>query len=460
MAAKSTWIFSLANQGMVVHEWNASGPGAPATAVDWDELPEDGDLETRLSLGLEQLSAQGGPARESAAIILLPDSWFNFKTLALPFSSRKHISQIIDYELAPLLPHAEFETGIIIAGPCFSPTAHLALTGSMDRSRLTAVKNAFSQAGIDLRTIAPRGHALGRAAPLKNEAVQAVVYMENKTVVLTLFSQDVPFWIRCFHLNHPTDLAGQIRASLSGVSLKFGCRTDIPLAVMAQGENMAEDAIKALAEDVHSPTGIRPVGPPLPLGYSHLCTGRPFPLINLITSRSRMASFFQDYPIGGTMVGCLSLIVMGLFMVQIWTQVFRLEHRISQRKAEVATVFKGSFPDKTNAMGASPLMTMQALVTKARQGGGGESPAFNGPPIVRILAELSRGISAEGQTIIHRLNLGDHHLSLDGSTEDFNQVDRIKTGLSSSTLFKTVTITHAQADPFRDRVRFKFALTL
>ena len=77
-----------------------------------------------------------------------------------------------------------------------------------------------------------------------------------------------------------------------------------------------------------------------------------------------------------------------------------------------------------------------------------------------IISELSKRIASSIDVEISRFLFNNGRLVLSGSTDNFNNVDNIKSKIESSDLFEKVSISSAAADKRGDRVNFKFIIEM
>jgi general secretion pathway protein L len=80
--------------------------------------------------------------------------------------------------------------------------------------------------------------------------------------------------------------------------------------------------------------------------------------------------------------------------------------------------------------------------------------------IVEIIGELSGKIDDSTDMDISRFLFNKGRLVLSGSTDNFNSVDKIKSKIESSQIFKAVNISSAAADKKGNRVKFKFIIEM
>jgi len=141
----------------------------------------------------------------------------------------------------------------------------------------------------------------------------------------------------------------------------------------------------------------------------------------------------------------------------------KLESKITQMDNKALAIFKTTFPEKTKIY--DPYLQMQANVKSvmAKSGtlkNGGSITGNNNLKIVEIIGELSGKIDDSTDIDISRFLFNKDRLVLSGSTDNFNNVDKIKNTIESSNIFKTVNISSAAADEKVNRVKFKFIIEM
>ncbi|WP_186441222.1 PilN domain-containing protein [Desulfamplus magnetovallimortis] len=127
----------------------------------------------------------------------------------------------------------------------------------------------------------------------------------------------------------------------------------------------------------------------------------------------------------------------------------------------IHTIFKQTFPDVKIIV--DPLMQMKVNVREAEKEISFEKSGDGDYSYVKamdILYELSINISDEIDIEINRFLFSERRIVMTGTTDNFNSVDRIKTNLDKSSLFKNITISSATAENNGTRVKFNFAIDL
>ncbi|MCK5100461.1 MAG: PilN domain-containing protein, partial [Desulfobacteraceae bacterium] len=160
--------------------------------------------------------------------------------------------------------------------------------------------------------------------------------------------------------------------------------------------------------------------------------------------------------IATTTIAAFALI---LFFSNIYLDISSLEKKLSLYKDAQVKIFKQTFPEQKKIV--DPFMQMRALVSaskdnKNRQNS--DSLAKKGIRSVDLLFELSEKIPDDVDIIVSRLLFNDNRLIFSGSTDNFNNIDKIKTNLEKSDIFPSVNISKATADKKDGKVLFKFVI--
>lgn len=450
----------------------ASIPGRPGPATEraevlWKDLPESDSEKTEFARAMDLLAETVDLGECRGSVVLLPDDQFCFRTLVLPFSARGKVLKILEHELIPCLPRDDipYSIGFKVSGSCFIPDENLVFTASLPADRIQDLTHCLLSHKLPPAVIAPEDHGALAGHFIGESGNYAYVSIRSNRISLIVTAGKDPVFARTFLCQEPgwDGLVLQIRAALTGFCLRFGAQGEFEIILISLDSPQAGDALeKAFQKELSgvpktTVTQVNPVDPTAFLKPGSLPGG----LVNLADGFGGAAAFVRENKVGIWTTGGMVAVVIFLFMAGIWRDTAELEVLIHDRQRAAQAVFLQGFPDKADIMGPSPLLVMQSLVAREEKKVPGDGLAgLSMPGVTPILAELSARIPQGQDTVITRLNMNNGRIALAGKTNNFNQVDRIKTGLGASPLFKTVTITNAQADKTGGDIRFKFALTL
>lgn len=194
-----------------------------------------------------------------------------------------------------------------------------------------------------------------------------------------------------------------------------------------------------------------------------LIAGESLSAINLCRGPYARDAFWEKngrYIVSSTL---FFLVMSAAFIFNILTDSSILEKKIARLDNAANAIYRESFPGA--AVIVDPLMQMKINVREAEkkyQSVTGSRNAAGGSraPAIEILYAISASMPEGVQVEITRLFLSNDRVVISGSTNEFNNVDRIKTGLERSRRFQEVKITSAASAENGTRVRFNFALDL
>ncbi|WP_457551871.1 PilN domain-containing protein [Desulfobacula sp.] len=186
-------------------------------------------------------------------------------------------------------------------------------------------------------------------------------------------------------------------------------------------------------------------------------------LFNFCQGQYGTSSFVKTY-LPNIAVGIvLFFIVFGLFLVNTIFDYSILNKKIAAVDSRTLSIFMATFPDNKKIY--DPYLQMKANVREAIKKSGvvkdKDQPIKNkSVKLLEIMNELSKRIDSSIDIEAAKFLFNNGRLFLSGSTDNFNNVDNIKTKLESSDLFEKVSISSAAADKNGDRVNFKFIIEI
>lgn len=419
----------------------------------------------------------------SDAILLFSPGSVYFRTMGLPFRSEKKIQQVLPFELEPVLPTGTetYVSDFQILDYLDDQT--LILAASLPEPRIEAYFNTLGTYGIRLRIISLSGYfqtiAFLKDHPRINDAVFLYV-LEDKTALILI--HDRSLWAfrslpRPLASPDPeTPLALAIHQTITGFRQKTGKDIHFDLIIgfdqgVPQPEGFPDKLEKAL-QHMQSP-----IAPGLDSQIVGLSVQTLVPdewltvitpddaavcKINFCKGKYSSASFLKTYfyPLAAAIALFFFAAGLGIFSISLDNSNLNKQIRLLDNTA--MSVFINTFPDQKRVL--DPYLQMKANVRELMKKAG--KPGDKTPGLVReikvmdVLAELSEKLPPALDVEISSFLLNSGRLVFSGSTDNFNTVDKIKTGLESSGFFKTVDISSAAADKKGDRVNFKFNIDL
>ena len=316
--------------------------------------------------------------------------------------------------------------------------------------------------------ITPTGYAaaIGLLKKSKRLSTFAFLHATDLEITLVLIKERKPCAVRTIaNSNISSDrLAIIVKQTING----FNQRT---------GENNKFDIVVCLDENIHNATQISnafetDIGAMSKLGIkidpdTMLSNIRPDKLspylFNFCQGKYGTSSFIKTYFSDIVASAVLLIFILGVIVAGVIFDNNKLEERIAVIDNQALLIFKTSFPDKTKIH--DPYLQMKANVQSFMKKSKIQKnvKSFTGNSDlkkVKIIRELSRKIDDSIDIDISRFLFNPERLVISGSTDNYNNVDKIKSKIESSQIFRTVNISSASADKKNNRIKFKFIIEM
>jgi general secretion pathway protein L len=439
-----------------------------------EKLPDEDGNRDCLQAALAVVAQKTDIQSCKDAVVLLDDPSVWFRQISLPFTQKSKIAQVLPFELAPALPEEACVSDYLRHDIRFVSDQTLLLTGSVPESRIEQITECLKPYRIHPRLIAPKGYALAILFldRLKQGSRDLIfIHMDSPVVTLILIAGGKPLMVRTLTASDRTGeyIAGQILRTVTGFRQRSGRDTRFDLCLAAAEEEfqkavMADIESGLAASDVMKTSTVEWVDPEK-LIHAIRPDRYPAMLFNFCKDRFETGTFFNRFR-----SECLAAVVLGFMAFGMWCfglyqDMSALEQQISRIRATAAGIFQDTFPDRSIPEGLSPLLLMQAQVKQAldNKGANPRVPETENEfevPAVDVLHALSSQIPDSLDARLNRLLLSRGQVTIAGSTDSFNTVDRLKSALEKSALFKTVTINSAEAAKNGSRILFQFNISL
>ena len=452
------------------------------------EYSENSDI---FDAGMDMVAKELELASCSKAVIFVSDLLVSFRNLELPFHSEKKIKQILPFELENLLPNnneiylSDFH--MLDSTVNTSGNSILILSASFAESLVEKYFLTLDNYGIKPLIIAPCGYAaaigfLHETSQLKSKLKTgkkfestAFIHATDLEITLVLIKNKKPCSVRTISNSHISsdNLAIMVEQTIIGFNQIAGEDTFFDIAVCMDGDvHNADKILNAFEPSLKNQT--------LQIGQTSQ-SGSYFKLdsntmlfnidpektehylFNFCQGKYGTRSFFKTYfshiaASAVLMVFAIALIVTGAFFDNK-----KLESKIADIDNKALVIFQTSFPDKTKIQ--DPYLQMKANVQSVIKNSRAQQnvKSFTGQnslKIVKIIGELSTRIDDSIDMDITRFLFNQERLVLSGSTDNFNNVDKIKNKIESSQIFKTVNINSAAAEKNGTRINFKFMIEM
>ncbi|MFO7912421.1 MAG: PilN domain-containing protein [Desulfotignum sp.] len=415
------------------------------------------------------------------AVIFVPAGHVCYRILHLPFRSRKKISQILPFELESFLPgndHGYVSDFHLLDIP---GDENLILSGSIAQTAVESYFTALACFKIQPRVIAPKGSAAaaGFLHQQKDISTFAFVYLAPYEAALVLVNNRIPCAVRTFSpaVRASGDLlADAVRQTIIGFNQRTGVQVafDVVLCV-DETFSQADMVCHALEIKLADQAGLRPVeagcqkGPAVEIVrpgslLSDILPDKPVRyLLNFCKGKYGASSFVTTYFSQLAASAVLFVCFLGLVLAHAGIDNAKLQDRIAAIDKKAVSLYMDTFPEKTRVQ--DPYLQMKANVREAMKNAGttaGTNPSRDNAEVnvLEIINEISKKIPDGIDVEISGFLFNKGRLVLSGSTDNFNNVDNIKTRLESAALFQKVGISGAATDKQEDKVNFKFNIEL
>jgi len=410
----------------------------------------------------------------SKAIVFVSDLLISFRNLELPFKSQKKIEQILPFELETHLPgnNETYISDFHILNS--ADDSSFILSVSITESLVKKIFKKLDEYTIVPKIITPLGYAAAigflsersRLKEFKKSSDYAFLHATDCEITLVLIKEGKPCAIRTIpNYNISSDnLAVIVEQTIIGFNQRAGGNTLFDTIVCMDEDILNSDQIENTFETnpvARSNPGVKLDSHTILLNISPEKTAQH--LFNFCRGKYAASSFFRTYFSNIAVSAALLLCALTILMIGVGFDNKKLESKITQMDNKALAIFKTTFPEKTKIY--DPYLQMQANVKSvmAKSGtlkNGGSITGNNNLKIVEIIGELSGKIDDSTDIDISRFLFNKDRLVLSGSTDNFNNVDKIKNTIESSNIFKTVNISSAAADEKVNRVKFKFIIEM
>ncbi len=460
---------------------------------DFEELPRV------LPLLLTELAWKGGDC-----VAGLPLSLLSIRNLNLPFTSEKKIRQILPFELEEQLPVPVSEQIFSIIGIQEDESSSRLLVAAMEKTRLREYLDTLRAAGLDPHLVCPATLAQAQVYARKTEPEESflLVHADMKSLTMAVCSRGLTMFLR--RLPYPEQVITDRLFDVQGERVVFTdrdearevvksicrdmnrclqyCRVAVeleiaPRRIILTGPLQATDGFaRCIEEELDLPVSSGDLVADLSLGLAEPASeewqpawyDRPLALA-LQGGRKNAAGNFRidEFAVRGSLLGsrrqlvlaglAVAVLLSGLLGYQYFS--FRaLKGRHQSLGAEMEGIFKKSFPDITRIV--DPLMQMRAKMQEVEQPTVA-MPLFTGDKrVLAILADISSRIPAQLTLHVSRLVIDEDSVRIKGTTDAFNNVNRIKKLLDQSTLYSEVNIVSATKSRDNNSIRFEIRMAL
>ena len=468
-------------RAMVVEQGGKKRSVSDECRILFSDADSEDEVQDMFGAAMDMVGRKMDLQSCTKAVVFVPGGHICYRTLHLPFSSRKKISQILPFELESFLPGndqgyvSDFHL-LDIPGD-----ENLILSGSIAEAAIESYFTALACFKIQPRIIAPKGYAAaaGFLHQRKDISTFAFVYLAPYETALVLVNNRIPCAVRSFppavRASGDT-LADAVRQTIIGFNQRTGVQVAFDVVVCVDEKfSYADMVCHALEIKLADQAGLRPVdegcqkGPVVEIVrpdslLSDITPDKPVRyLFNFCKGKYGASSFVTTYFSQLAASAVLFVCFLGLVLTHAGIDNAKLQDRIAAIDKKAVSLYMDTFPEKTRIQ--DPYLQMKANVREAMKNAGtaaGANLSADNPEVkvLDIINEISKKIPDGIDVEISGFLFNNRRLILSGSTDNFNNVDNIKTRLESAALFQKVGISGAATDKQEDKVNFKFNIEL
>lgn len=398
------------------------------------------------------------------------------RSIAVPFRDKRKVRQILPLELEATLPVAvdKLALDFQMAGIDGSQTA---LAVAMPKAHIAAHLHLLREAGLDplLVTFAGMPAAALLAADPQGERVSLLIDGDQRHCTLFLIGYHQILFLRSwsspatsiepadklkYAINQTVEAAAQVMADVTEVHTIYltpRCARDY---VAEQLATVVDCPVEVF--DLNQSNTIALAGN-LPDDHNQgaLALGLYEPLsekgLSLFRASFPLKRFLQQHRKRFIQTGVLAAILMGLFMVDVYLDIHRMENHANFLKAETETILMHAFPETRHVVNP-----VQQMIVKLREMQAPGLASSNGPQAAQIdvLHTISKALPPKLDIHIVQLVSGTERVQISGTTGTFEAVNEAHGFLEKTGFFDKITIVAASMDQKAGRVRFKLAADL
>lgn len=434
------------------------------------------------ALLLEILEKMGGAYDK--CIVSIPANCFFFRTIDLPFKSRKNIRQVLFFEMEALLPfnmkEISVDFNLLSNNSKGSATTNKANVASILNKHISLYEAVLGECEIhpDVVTVGTGySSALAHAGGRGTLDVLFFMHMDFDFAALYAVKSGEILLARTFPLA-PDDVMGTVKKNIHHTFLAYTdlFQTNADLnQILISGPGFGSGFCASLEKEIDVPvlaytllkdskiTAVSGSFTDHDMDFVQnavamcLNEARGIDRFNFSKTVSGLDLFFNENKSGIITAGCLFLVMLLFLGIGPVLGIHNMEKRVSRLDAKIIGVFQSSFPKISTIV--DPLHQMRTQVAALKKKGN-MALSDEYPLSVDLLQEISKSLPSALDIDFTRLVRTQTNLIISGSTDRFNTVDDMKSRLDKVRAFKSVEINSASMDKALNRVKFNLKISL
>lgn len=402
----------------------------------------------------------------SQAVIIVNDACVHFRNLTLPFETKNKITQVLPFELEPLLPLSSVPYLSDFHLLSLNRSPGLILSASLPEETVEDYFETLKEFKIRPVAVMPRGYTAAVCfMGLKNAIDQFMfAHICEGHLTLTVIHKGIPCLVRHFGIDSLTgkEICEQIRKTIAGFQQRTGIDEGFELYISSDDEPEARQTeIYQAFDEMLEDRDIRPNRFRIE-SEGLICQVTPQKKIkwafDFCKGRFKRSSFLEEHKTRILVTAVLAVLTVTTFLVSMNIENSRLSEKVAKLDAQATQIYELTFPGKK--VQENVYLEMKAQVRAARKNRSKPGAEISGGSIkvLDMLSEISRKIDPATDTEVTRFLYSQNRLILSGTTLNFNSVNQMKVRLENSGIFKKVTISSAASDKKNNRINFKFII--
>ena len=453
---------------------------------DFIQVPYSGpdDAERSLSAALETLTEKMD-LTGCDYVVSVPADQFIFRNMQVPFNNSKKIRMVLPFELEPTLPFAVEDLAIdfkTLNGTPGTDQTEL-IAAAIEKAQLTPYIEALASVGIDPEKMTISGLPVALCLAHQADLQEDLLFMEIDAAQATLFVfvGGILQLIRSF----PLPGSGTSKISMLGAqtqqtlaAFQESSASDfqpIEAVINTTGDvdaEMAANISKVLEIPVKTASIEERFGIPLETDRDKqwvpgkmdnalaltLMEVEGYQGFNFHKGQFAAQKYLTKHRSALIKTGILAAAVMVLMFFNLMMQTHTLNKRIKAVNSQMTRIFKETFPQVKTVK--YPFQEMKAKIRETK--GNAALQAESGPHIrsIDIINNISKRIPEDIQVNLNRMVIQPDNVTISGTTDAYDSVDAIKSGLEKIQQFEKVSISSANMDRSGKEVQFMLKVEL
>jgi general secretion pathway protein L len=165
---------------------------------------------------------------------------------------------------------------------------------------------------------------------------------------------------------------------------------------------------------------------------------------------------YQGLKKGVRQVAVFLILIFCFLMVDMGTDYYLLKKRNTVLEESIRKTFRKTFPDVKKIV--DPVQQAKVKISELKQSGMSNPEGYSKYTVLDLLRDISERIPKSVDVHVTRMVVDSESVRITGTTDTFNTVDNLKSGLEPSPYFGAVAISSANLDRTGKRVQFELRM--